>query len=84
VYKHAERQIAVSVPRGMDFSGSFSAFDRFAPDKIPVKHGKNTDNTSLNVIPSVYSSPQFDRSVLARRPVTSGDDPGNGAATSDA
>jgi hypothetical protein len=52
-YMHALMQMAERVPHGMLTSGFFRACERFAPARIPVKHGKNTLRTSLKVTPSV-------------------------------
>ena len=52
-YMASEIVIAASVPHGMLVAGDFSELARFAPDRMPVKHGKNTESTSENVTPSV-------------------------------
>ena len=79
-YIASEMVMAASVPHGMLVAGVFSELARFAPDKMPVKHGKKTESTSENVTPSEYPGPQLSRSVLVDNPVTADDAPGRGAA----
>jgi hypothetical protein len=66
----SENVIAAIVPYLMFLGGSRRTSARSAPDRIPVKHGKKSDMSVPNPVPSGYIGAQLALSVAALIPVT--------------